>query len=277
MFTPVSGICNRTEWGCSRARRSAGTSSAEFRRNAVRRIFALVKGTLSTIVLNIVAIAMIILVIRSKLKGRERATGELGDLARALSLAEQPSRVADSMAAADRARLQASATGRVGAELLEKLPGVQHTLFVGIVDGVRVTLSVGAERRGQSGQQRLMEFNAQPSSSWGVGLAIGREHGMDHVLQPGRQAQDLATGDDDFSRDVFVRATSPERVSASLRDPELRRSIRGLLVEQPRSWIDDHGVHVQMAGSAPPVEVARTLVQSMVGLVRALDVMLAAS
>jgi hypothetical protein len=220
------------------------------------------------VVVPMLTVVAVVWVLRGKFTRMTGNADALASLATALGLAPAVTEQPAGLSSGEHQELEASAVGRAGLAVISALPAARGKVYEGRLDGVRVRLSLVSENRGRT---VLTELSAHPDQSWRMGLHMEREHKMDHVLQPGRQARDVITGDEGFDTAVFVQSSNQEAAKHLLRSEALRRAIAAFFGSQGRASISDDGVHLQLPGSESNPVVVRPLLGTMAQLVKEID------
>ncbi len=223
--------------------------------------------------LAIAGVLVILWVLKGKLRQREGRHADFRTLANELGLQFNATHMGLREGLAEppeHAALRSAAVGRAGLQALAAMPLSSQSSIEGSFDGVHVSITLQQTNSDGAGAHATLLSAHMPRPPGLTSLAICRSYAVDRLLTRATGGQDIQLGDTAFDEHVQVRGAPPEAVRTWLASADVRQRVVQYLTDFDTGSIDEHGVHLQLAGAATDSARVRTALQAMAALSKAL-------
>ena len=218
-------------------------------------------------------VLVILWVLKGKLRQREQRPADFERLASELGLQFNATHMGVREGQAEppeHATLRNTAVGKAGLAALAAMPVSSQFSIDGSFGGVDVRITLHQKSSdGAGGHATLLSAHMQRLPGL-EGLALCRSYAVDRLLDRATGGQDIELGDAAFDESVRVRGAPSDAVRAWLADADVRASVLKYLTAYDTGRVDEHGVHLQLAGAVSDSARVRTALQSMTALSKAL-------
>ena len=224
--------------------------------------------------LAIAGVLVILWVLKGKLRRREERHGDFRQLASELGLqfnATHMGLVEGQAEPPAHAELRNTAIGRAGLQALAAMPLSTQFSIEGSFDQVSVHITLH-QYRGDGAGAHSTRLSAHMQRPPGLqSLAMCRSYAVDRLLDRATGGQDIELGDAAFDDSVRLRGAPPDAVRAWLADADVRQRVVQYLTAYDTGRVDEHGVHLQLAGAVSDSARVRPALQAMAALSKALS------
>jgi hypothetical protein len=224
--------------------------------------------------LAVATLLALVWVFRNKLRQREQRHKGFEQLASDLGLQFNATHMGQregQAEPAEHAALRETAAGAAGLAALAALPLSRQFSIDGNFDGVRVHIAL-RQRSGDSAAGHATLLRADITRPAGLdSVAISRSYAVDRVLDRATGGQDIELGDAAFDAQLRLRGAPADAVRAWLASAPLRHQVLTYLHDHDTGSIDEHGVHLLLAGAVSDSARIRPALLAMTALSKALS------